>query len=98
MADRSKTTGGIKRFFEPVVRPSTPPWPIYDRAPETGYTNPFESHTWNEKETFMENNYVLKHNLNSPLAALSASPDHNMVVVAGREGSNNCFFMEVIYY
>src|SRR5436305_14903681 len=94
MSDRSKT--GIKSFF--VQRPSTPPWSKYSQPPEADYTNSHvfalaANNAWNgsskenqlsEKE---QNSFVIKHNLNSSLIALSASPDHSHVVVAGREGS-----------
>ncbi|RGB25950.1 WD40-repeat-containing domain protein [Rhizophagus diaphanus] len=94
MSDRSKTVVG--RFFD---RPSTPPsWPNFGQTPETDLTNHLftltTNHVWsdtnrssNEKQLSgnVQRILKLKHNLNSSLTALSASPDHNQVVVAGRE-------------
>lgn len=108
MTDRSKT--GIKRFFD--QRPSTPPpWPDYGQPPESEYANLHAfalaaDHTWNDtsrssKENLFsekeQNSYVIKYNLNSSLIAMSASPDHGHVVVAGREGSINVFFFKNSY-
>ncbi|RIA89227.1 WD40-repeat-containing domain protein [Glomus cerebriforme] len=81
----------LKNFFDP--RPSTPPWSNFST------TNPHftiaANHTWNDTShsSSKENQilekasaiFVIKHNLNSSLTALSASPDHNHIVVAGRE-------------
>ncbi|GBB87052.1 hypothetical protein RclHR1_13500002 [Rhizophagus clarus] len=92
MSDRSKKVG---RLFE---RPSTPPsWPSFGQTPETDLTTNLFSltanHVWNNTNRSSENQLsekeqnisVLKHNLNSSLTALSASPDHNHIVIAGRE-------------
>lgn len=98
MSDRSKTVVG--RFFD---RPSTPPsWPNFGQTPETDLTNHLftTNHVWSDTNRSSNENQLsgnvqrilkLKHNLNSSLTALSVSPDHNQVVVAGREGSKVYF-------
>jgi hypothetical protein len=94
MSDRSKKVG---HFFD---RPSTPPsWPSFGQTPETDLTASLftitANHAWNDINRSSNEKQlsekVIRHNLNSSLTALSASPDRNHVVVAGREGSNKVF-------
>ena len=101
MADRSKTV--IGRWFPSTPATTPPSWSKFGQTTEAGFTaNPqltssytlTTNHVWNDTShssrgnSLLENHFIIKHKLNSSLTALSASPDHNHVVVAGREGSN----------
>ncbi|CAI2171753.1 15599_t:CDS:10 [Funneliformis geosporum] len=87
-----------QRPSTPVTTP--PAWPNFSTEtgfianPQLTPSFALTNHVWNDTthsssgDSLLEkeqNNFVINHNLNSSLTSLSASPDHNHVVVAGRE-------------